>query len=395
MNPQNQEFILKLLQTHNYDSNNPTEHPFKPIKLSDLRLLYNSDRDGLNFNSYSDHIENQCDCVTIIKTHDGHTFGYYMDYPNGTTKSSFLFSVDKHQKYDLEDYKWIDQSVANGHPVDLALFWDDGIGWYYDEDHYYHYNVTCYDPNFQDDKFDYKTVIGNCRPTTEEEIEESGGYEAYIFEIDLIEVYTIQFNCNSIYTVPLMPTYETNIPNKDNYNIFYNLFRGFHPVCIYQASSGEWSNRKRFMELQRQLQFFSYITNKRQFKVIVFCKTTEGKTFGLHFGIDFSMFDTQYNDNMAQIISIDLNEIYTIPAKITVSSFDIEFNDYSIDLFTNYAIPYECSNKPITGKIHNYTRNRRTDIEEVFGIEPGQQVKLLEFTEIEVYGLFKNGQVVS
>ena len=394
MNPQNQDFILKLLQTHNYDSNNPTEHPFKPIKLSDLRLLYNSDRDGMDFDSYSDHIENQCDCVTIIKTRDGHTFGYYMDYPNGSTKSSFLFSVDKHQKYDLEDYKWIDQSVANGHPVDLALFWDDGIGWYYDEDHYYHYNVTCYDSNFQDNKFDYKTVIGNCRPTTEEEIEESGGYEAYIFEIELIEVYTIQFNRNSLYTKPLAPIYGSSIVTNDNYNIFYNLVGGFHHACIYQATSGEWSNRKRFMELQRQLQLFSHITNKRQFKITVFCKTTEGKVFGLHFGIDFSMFDIRYNDNMAQLISIDLNEIYTIPAKIVVDGFDIEFNSYSIDLFTNYSIPYECSNKPLTGKIHNYTRNRNTNIEEIFGIEPGQEDKLLEFTEIEVYGLFRNGQVV-
>lgn len=392
MNPQNQDFILKLLRTHNCNPNNPIEHP---ITSNNLRLLYNSNRDGLDFTSYANNIEDQCDCVTIIRTRDGHTFGYYMDYPNGTTKSSFLFSVDKHQKYDLEEMGWIDQRVSNGHPVDFTLFWDDGLGWYYDEDHYYHYNVTCYDSKYQDNNFDYKTVIGNCRPTTEAEIEESGGYEAYIFEIDLIEVYTIQFNRNSIYTIPLMPTYETNITTKDNCNIFYNLFRGFHHVCIYQATSGEWSNRKRFMELQRQLQLFSHITNKRQFRITVFCKTTEGKTFGLHFGIDFSMVDTRYNDKVAQLISIDLNEVYTVPAKIIVSSFDIEFNNYSIDLFTNYDIPYECSNKPLTGEIHNYTRNRKAYIDEVFGIESGQQNKLLEFTEIEVYGVFKDGKVVS
>ena len=394
MNPQNQDFILKLLQTHNYDSNNPAKHPFKPLTLNNLRLLYNSNRDGMKFMSYINAIENQCDCVTIIRTRDGHTFGYYMDYPNGTSTYSFMFSVDKYQKYDLEAKNV--QDIANDYPVDLNLFWGKGCGWYYDEDHLYR-RVTCYDPNFIDDNFDYRSIIGNCRPTTEAETEESGGYEAYIFEIELIEVYTIQFNMGSFYITPSHYTFTPSIITADNWNIRNKWLSGYQMSCIYKATLGEWSCRKRFTELHRQLKYYSRLTQRQQFRILMLFKTTDDKTFGLIIRINLTKADEEYNDNKALLLSIDMNESYRyLNTNISVCSLSVDFGDYHFNFFLDddYSAAYECSNKPIRGEVYKHYPNNRTNVDEALGIDINQREKVLEFTDIEVYGILMNNQVV-
>lgn len=394
MNTQNQYFILYLLQTHKYNPNNPTKHPFKPLTLNNLRLLYNSNRDGMKFMSYINAIEDQCDCVTIIRTRDGHTFGYYMDYPNGTSTYSFMFSVDKYQKYDLEAKDV--QDIANGYPVDLNLFWGKGCGWYYDEDHLYR-RVTCYDPNFIDDNFDYRSIIGNCRPTTEAETDRSGGYEALIFEIDTIEVYTIQFNMNSVYITPCHYRFTPSITTVDNRNICNKWLNGYQMSCIYKATLGEWSCRKRFMELHRQIKYYSRLIQKQQFRILMLFNTTDGKTFGLTIRIDLTRFEEDYNDDRAQLISIDMNESYRyLNTNISVCSFSVDFGDYCFNFFPNddYITAYDCSNKPITGEVYKLYPKHRTNVDDALGIDINQDTKLFEFTDIEVYGLLMNNQVV-
>lgn len=223
----------------------------------------------------------------------------------------------------------------------------------------------------------------------------SEGYKGLVFNIAEITVYTIQFNINSLYITPKIYKFKPNIINSENWNIFYKLLKGRQISCLYQATLGEWSSRKRYYELQRQLRLFGHTINRQRFRVLILVKTTEGKTFGMQFGVDFNMFEIEYTDTGAQLISIDLNEVYNIPTiRIRLSTLDINIEGYDIDLFSNYAVPYECTNKPLTGEVDILHPERKTVLNEIFGIEVGQEKKKLEFIDIEVYALTKNGQIV-